>query len=128
MNKPLKAVVVDDDANMRSLVMSLLEAQGVIVVAEGEDGGDAAILYDQHHPDFMLLDYHMPTMSGLDALNQVMNAGSDRIVIMLSSVPGPRNSVVDDCLVAGAMDWIRKDLGPQEMEAQLQGTLAKLFG
>ncbi|WP_051037859.1 ATP-binding protein [Thalassoporum mexicanum] len=58
-------LVVDDDANIRSLLRQELEDQGYQVV-EAEDGTDAIAKIRDHRPDLITLDIAMPGISGFD--------------------------------------------------------------
>jgi CheY-like chemotaxis protein len=58
-------LVVDDDANIRSLLRQELEDQGYQVV-EAEDGTEAIAKIREHRPDLITLDIAMPGLSGFD--------------------------------------------------------------
>nr|CRH05738.1 Two-component response regulator [Candidatus Magnetococcus massalia] len=127
MKSPLTAVVVDDDQQLREVIKSLLESLDVQVVADASNGVEGVAAYRQHNPSLLLLDFYMPQMDGLQALKAVLAEDAQAIVVMLSSVPGPGDTVIDDCLMAGATDWIRKDLSMEQITTQMEGLLVKHF-
>ena len=127
MSKVLSSVIAEDDADLLEGIKTLLESMDIRVVAEAGNGREAVARYQEHNPDFLLMDFYMPEMNGLQALREILAQDPEARVIMLSGVPGPGNTVIDDCLMAGAVDWIRKDLGFEGIEKQLAGIVLKHF-
>ena len=64
-----KILIVDDEADLRSLLKSILESD--YTVAEAENGAALAKLLPSEAPDVVLLDLNMPGTSGLDLLPQI---------------------------------------------------------
>ena len=72
---PLSVVIVDDDELVAQSLRTILEARGnVRVAALGTKGAEAAALFNEHHPDIMLLDIRMPDLSGLAAGEAILAA------------------------------------------------------
>lgn len=67
----IKAIVVDDEPLARARLRRLLIAQGVDVVAEGENGLQAVSLVERQQVDMLFLDINMPVMTGLEAAAQI---------------------------------------------------------
>jgi CheY-like chemotaxis protein len=67
----LKIMVVDDNAHMRKLVVTILQAFGCTHVYEAADGKIAWTLLREVNPDVILLDWMMEGMSGLEFAKQV---------------------------------------------------------
>jgi CheY-like chemotaxis protein len=59
-----KILIVDDDPEIRHLLVTLFEVDGFEVVGEAADGVEAVPLALKHEPDFVILDYRMPRMNG----------------------------------------------------------------
>jgi two-component system LytT family response regulator len=69
MKKPLKTILVDDEAvARRRLRQRLKSAGGFNVIAEAGSGSEALDLIRQHDPDLVFLDVQMPGMDGFDVL------------------------------------------------------------
>jgi CheY-like chemotaxis protein len=68
---PTDVLVVDDDANLRTFLAGLLEAEGYTVLQASD--GRPALDRLRHHPTelVVLLDLHMPMMSGIEVLRVV---------------------------------------------------------
>ncbi len=82
---PLRVVLVDDSADVRTLVRTKLRLSGKAVVeGEGADGADAIDLARRLQPDAMLLDVSMPGIDGLAALPQIIEASPDTRIVMFS--------------------------------------------
>ena len=62
----LKILVVDDNAHMRKLVVTILQAFGAIQIFEAADGDRAWSLLRETNPDVITLDWMMEGMSGLE--------------------------------------------------------------
>ncbi len=78
-------VVVDDSAEIRTLVRTRLRLSDRLdVVGEGSSGHDAIALVEQHRPSLLLLDVSMPGMGGLEALPRVREAAPETQVVMYS--------------------------------------------
>jgi PAS domain S-box-containing protein len=82
---PLRVVLVDDSADVRTLVRTKLRLSGKAVVeGEGADGADAIDLARRLQPDAMLLDVSMPGIDGLAALPQIIEVSPDTRIVMFS--------------------------------------------
>ena len=71
MSKNLKFLVVDDFSTMRRIVKNLLNDLGYANVAEADDGKSALPMLQAGGFDFLVTDWNMPGMPGLDLLKAV---------------------------------------------------------
>ncbi len=67
----LKILVVDDNVHMRKLVVTILQAFGVIQIFEAENGEKAWKIIRESNPDVAVLDWMMEGMSGLDLVQMI---------------------------------------------------------
>lgn len=67
----LKILVVDDNAHMRKLVTTILQAFGVIQIQEAEAGQRAWSILREFNPDIVVLDWVMEGMSGLELVQMI---------------------------------------------------------
>lgn len=70
----LKALVVEDNAHMRTLLRALLAALGLNEVHEAADGGQALALLERVEPDFVLTDLSMKPVDGIAFTLDVRNS------------------------------------------------------
>ncbi|GAA4819727.1 PAS domain S-box protein [Nocardioides caeni] len=102
-------VVVDDSAELRSIVATRLRASGLFdVVAEGADGGQALLLADQHQPSLMLLDTSMPVLDGLECLPLVLAVSPETKVVIFTGFEG--RDLAERARLLGAVDLIEKSV------------------
>ena len=105
-----RAVVVDDSRFMRTLIRGLLEDGGIEVVGEAGDGADALDAVAEHDPDVVTMDIEMPTMNGLDAVEEIMSE-QPTPVLMLSAHAEEDADVTFEALDRGAVDFVTKPGG-----------------
>jgi two-component system, chemotaxis family, chemotaxis protein CheY len=67
----LKVMVVDDNHHMRKLVVTILQAFGVVQIFEAPDGARAWSMMRESNPDVVLLDWMMEGLSGIDVVKMV---------------------------------------------------------
>lgn len=101
-----RVVVADDDADIRAMLLAMLELDGYEVVGEAEDGDDAIDVARDTQPDLVILDLHMPRMSGLDALPQIGEVSPSTTVVVLSAFVA--DSVAAEVLRRGAVTYVEK--------------------
>ena len=71
MKKDIKILVVDDFSTMRRIIKNLLRDLGFTNVDEADDGKTALPILKQGHIDFLITDWNMPEMTGIDLLKAV---------------------------------------------------------
>ena len=71
MSKDMKFLVVDDYSTMRRIIKNLLHDLGYANVTEADDGNTALPLLQNGSFDFLITDWNMPGMAGLDLLKAV---------------------------------------------------------
>jgi len=116
-----RILVVDDEPQMRRIMLSLLSAQGYEVTA-ALTGEEALEKVRAEQFDLVLLDVNMPGMGGMEACRE-LRRGSDIGIIMLTVRDSERDKV--DALDAGADDYITKPFGSPELLARIRATLRR---
>jgi len=99
--------VVDDEEPVRKALRRLLRAAGLQAdsYASGQEFLDAAA---QRQPDCVVVDLHMPGMSGLQALHKLKAAGRAPPIVIITAHDEPATR--EQCLAAGATAFLRKPL------------------
>jgi DNA-binding NarL/FixJ family response regulator len=82
-----RALIVDDDDDMRFLVRVLIEAanEGLAVAAEARNATEAVDRWREHQPDVVVLDNRMPGRSGLDVAAEILAEQPDQSIILFSA-------------------------------------------
>jgi signal transduction histidine kinase len=100
-------LIADDERNQRNLMRIDLEGQGYRVV-EAPDGQEAVRVYEDTHPDLVLLDMNMPVLSGRDACRAIrQHRYGQKVPIIIITVLDDQETI-DEAFDAGATDYITK--------------------
>ena len=114
LTRPIRVVIVDDDALVRGgLSMLLGGAAGIEVVGEATDGSEVLGAIDRHRPDVLLLDLRMPRVDGIAVLGLLRNQPDPPAVVVLTTFD------TDDHLLQalrnGAAGFLVKDTPPADI-------------
>ncbi len=108
---PIRVLIVDDDALVRSGLQLMLGGQPDLeVVGQAVDGHDGVAAAREHRPDVVLMDIRMPRMSGLEATEQLQAWEHPPKVIVLTTFDA--DDFVVRALGAGASGFLLKDTPP----------------
>lgn len=115
------AVIVEDDASLRHLLVEVLEGAGfsTVSVGNGIDGVRAVLSYQ---PLLTTLDVNMPGIDGIEAARRI-RAQSETYIIMISAMGEEADIVLG--LTAGADEYITKPFRPREFRARLEAMLRR---
>lgn len=117
--KPLRVLLVDDHTLVRAGIRSLIEGRvGVQIVAETDNGRDAAALVKRHAPDIVIMDISMRELNGIDATAQILAQAPRTRVLILSMHSA--EEFVRRALRAGASGYLVKDSAPQELTLAIE--------
>jgi len=122
MSNQDNVLVVDDDAEIRSLLSRYLEKNGYRVTAVAEGKGMWAALDSGGHVDIVVLDLMLPGDDGL-TLCRNLRARSDVPVIMLTARGEETDRIVG--LEMGADDYLAKPFSPRELLARVKSILRR---
>lgn len=120
MSDALRVLIADDHPPTRAGVRQVLEADGLVVVAEVSDGPSAVAAALETSPDVCLLDIHMPG-GGVRAAYDITTARPDTAVVMLTA--SRDDDDLFEALRAGASGYLLKDMDPDRLAAALRGVL-----
>ena len=118
MPEPVRVVIADDQALVRSGFRLILESAGLEVAGEAANGKEAVAAVAEYQPDVVLMDIRMPVLDGLEATRQILDAGSDVRVVMLTTFD--LDQYVYGALVVGASGFLLKDVTPEYLVTAVQ--------
>ena len=116
---PPRVVVADDQALVRTGFRMILAADGIEVVAEATDGGEAVDAVRRTRPDVVLMDIRMPDVDGLEATRRILTGapGEPRVIILTTF---DLDHYVYAALTAGASGFLLKDVTPEQLVAAVR--------
>ncbi len=121
MEREATILLIDDDAQIRTLLSRLLDQDGYHSI-QAVDAPTAMKVLVKDHPDLVLLDVLMPTTDGIELLKQIRVA-SDVPVIMLTALGNEADRVLG--LRMGADDYVVKPFSAGELTARIDSVLRR---
>jgi two-component system chemotaxis response regulator CheY len=104
----MKFLVVDDYSTMRRIVKNLLHDLGYANVSEADDGKTALPLLENGSFDFLITDWNMPGMPGLDLLKAVRsNDKLKKLPVLMLTAEAKREQIVE-AAQAGVSGYVIK--------------------
>ena len=111
---PIRVLVVDDHAVVRSGLKLLLDAEDEIdVVGDAASAEQATLRAELLQPDVVLLDVVMPGRSGIEATPEILERSPGSKVLVLSMQDDPR--YVREAFAAGASGYVLKEAADSEV-------------
>jgi two-component system chemotaxis response regulator CheY len=104
----MHVLVVDDFATMRRIITNVLKQLGYETILEAEDGAKALQIMETERVDFVITDWNMPQMSGLDLL-MAIRASEDKkhIPVLMVTAEAMQENIVK-AAQAGVNNYIIK--------------------
>ncbi len=120
----IKILVVDDMSTMRKIIKNMLSQIGFTNITEADDGATAWPLIEsaakEGHPyEFIISDWNMPQMSGLDLLKNVRTTqGMEKLPFLMITAEAEQGNVVV-AVKAGVSNFIVKPFSPQTLKEKI---------
>lgn len=125
INQDINILIVDDFSTMRKIVRDLLEELGFKNFEEAYDGADAWEKLLNNHFDFIVSDWNMPNVSGLELLKLVRNNQSLKdIPFLLISAEAKRSQIID-ATDAGVDGYIVKPFNSATLNEKIHSVFNK---
>jgi DNA-binding NarL/FixJ family response regulator len=115
----IRVLAADDQRVVREgLAMLLGLLPDIEVVGTAANGEEALALADELRPDVILMDLRMPRMDGVEATRRLRASHPEIKVVVLTTYADDRSVI--DALRAGALGYLTKDAGAEEIRQALQ--------
>ena len=126
VDKNIKILLVDDFATMRKVIKNLLKQSGYNNIVEAEDGVDALKVLKSEKVDFVISDWNMPNMTGIELLKAVRadSVLSDLPFLMVTAEGLKENVVV--AVKAGVSNYIVKPFTAEVLNEKIEKIIEKL--
>ncbi len=117
----MRALVVDDSMTIRKIIAKTLGELGCGATDEAADGAEAVAVAQRGGFDVILMDWNMPTMSGIEAVKAIRATG-DRTPVVMVTTEGEKLRVIE-AIKAGANDYLVKPFTPDQLAAKVRGVI-----
>lgn len=125
-DKNLRFLVVDDFSTMRRIVRNLLKELGFTNVDEAEDGQVALHKLKTQHFDFIVSDWNMPNMTGIELLQAIRaDAGLKHLPVLMVTAEAKKENIIA-AAQAGASGYVVKPFTAATLDEKLSKIFEKL--
>jgi two-component system chemotaxis response regulator CheY len=115
----MKILTVDDFSTMRRIIRNMLRQLGYTNIVEAEDGAEALSLLQREKVDFVISDWNMPNMSGLDLLKAIRaDANLKPTPVLLVTAEALKDNVVE-ALKAGVNNYVVKPFTAETLKEKI---------
>lgn len=112
-----KVVLIDDDRNIVKTLSIYLSSKG-FSVASANTGNEGFSLFERERPELVLLDLHLPDMSGLDVLQKMIASGFSTQIVVITAYATVETAV--SAIRMGAVDYLPKPFVPGQLDLLLE--------
>jgi two-component system chemotaxis response regulator CheY len=124
MSSTVRFLVVDDFSTMRRIIKNFLNDLGYNHVQEADDGMTALPILKSGTIDFLITDWNMPGMQGLDLLKAVRaDAKIAKMPVLLLTAEAKREQIIE-AAQAGVNGYVIKPFTAQTLKDKLDKILA----
>ena len=126
IDKNMEVLVVDDFATMRRIIKNLLKQVGYKNITEAEDGVAALSILKSQKIDFIISDWNMPNMNGLDFLKAVRADNElSGLPFLMVTAEALKDKIVS-AIKAGVSGYIVKPFTAETLDEKIEKILEKL--
>ena len=119
--KDIKVLICDDSMFARKKLGMLLSSLGITTIYEAADGEEAVAKFKNNKPDIAFMDIVMPKLTGIEALQQIMEFDKNAKVVMASSVG--TQSHLKQAIMLGAYDFVQKPIDDAQVEKTIRNIM-----
>lgn len=124
MGSNIRFLVVDDFSTMRRIIKNFLTDLGYANVAEADDGKTALPVLKAGGIDFLITDWNMPGMPGLELLKEVRNdPATKKLPVLMVTAEAKREQIVE-AAQAGVNGYVVKPFTAQTLKEKIDKILA----
>lgn len=118
-DKNMKILIVDDFSTMRRIIKNLLRDLGFTNTSEADDGATALPMLQNGNFDFLITDWNMPGMQGIDLLKNVRaDPNLNTLPVLMVTAEAKREQIVE-AAQSGVNGYIVKPFTAQTLEEKI---------
>ena len=126
VDKDMRILVVDDFSTMRRIIKNLLRELGFNNIEEADDGSTALPMLENNSFDFLVTDWNMPGMPGIDLLKSVRaNPKLESLPVMMVTAEAKRDQIME-AAEAGVNGYVVKPFTAETLKEKLQKVFDRL--
>ncbi len=119
-DKNMRVLIVDDFAAMRRIIRNILRRLGFTHIVEADDGTTAWEILNKEKIDFIVSDWSMPNLSGIDLLRQVRATGELKdIPFLMVTAEGLQENIIE-AVQAKVSNYIVKPFTTEAMAQKIE--------
>ncbi|GAA0370338.1 chemotaxis response regulator CheY [Bowmanella denitrificans] len=126
LDKNMKILVVDDFSTMRRIIKNLLKDLGFTNVQEADDGNTALPMLQQGDFDFVITDWNMPGMQGIDLLRAIRADDSLKHTPVLMVTAEAKKEQIVAAAQAGVNGYVVKPFTAATLKEKLEKIFERL--
>ena len=124
--KEFKFLIVDDFSTMRRIVRNLLKELGYVHAEEAEDGVVALNKLKQEQFDFVVTDWNMPNMTGIDLLKAIrQDPNLKQLPVLLITAEARKENIIE-AAQAGASGYIVKPFSAEVLNEKVDKIFSRI--
>lgn len=120
LNPNLKVLVVDDFPTMRRIIKNLLKQLGFQHITEAEDGAHALSLIRERTIDFVVTDWNMPRLTGIELLQTLRADPNYKSLPVLMITAEAEKECIIQAIKAGVNNYIVKPFTAETLKEKLE--------
>ena len=120
LNKNMKILIVDDFSTMRRIIKNLLRDLGFTNTQEADDGTSALPLLKASDFDFLITDWNMPGMTGIDLLKAVRSDDKLKTLPVLMVTAEAKREQIIEAAQAGVNGYVVKPFTAQALKEKIE--------
>lgn len=126
MNKDMSILVVDDFSTMRRIVKNQLRELGFSDIHEAEDGGAAFDVLKSRPVDFVVTDWNMPGVTGLDLLKKIRaDEGLAHLPVLMVTAEAKREQIIE-AAQSGVNGYVVKPFNAVTLQTKIEKIFERL--
>jgi len=113
----MRALVVDDSAVMRKVLIGALGRANITEVDQASDGQEAVEAVDKTQYDLILMDWNMPNMTGIEFVKSLRSSGNNTPIVMITTEGS--DAKMEEAKSCGANGYLTKPFTPDQLKTKL---------
>lgn len=123
-NTNMRVLVVDDFSTMRKIIKNILRQLGFNNIVEADDGSTAWEVLNKDNIDFIVSDWNMPTMSGIELLRKVRASEEYADIPFLMVTAEAQQENIIEAVQAKVSNYIVKPFTPETLGQKIDKIFA----